>query len=81
MPGLKDGEIEWPDLPDEPEGWRELQKRARNEPDPRKLEAIIAEMNELLSEHEKRAAARSTANEAPQPASQPEKAKPRPNSE
>jgi len=81
MPGSEDGGIEWPDLPDEPEGWRELQKRARNEPDPRKLEAIIAEMNELLSEHEKRAAAGATANEATQPASPPDKAKPRSSSE
>ncbi|MGA2353793.1 MAG: hypothetical protein ABSG02_04805 [Terriglobales bacterium] len=77
MPGSNDGGIEWPNLPDEPEGWRELQKRARNEPDPKKLEAIIAEMNELLSEHEKRAAA----NEAPQPASPPNKAKPPSNPE
>jgi len=57
MPGAKFGESDWPDLFGEPEGWRELQERARNERDPRKLEAIIAEMNRLLSELEKRAAA------------------------
>jgi hypothetical protein len=57
MPGTKFGETSWPDFPGEPEGWRELQERARNERDPRKLEAIIAEMNRLLSECEKRAAA------------------------
>ena len=48
--------VRLPDLFGEPEGWRELQERARNERDPRKLEAIIAEMNRLLSELEKRAA-------------------------
>jgi hypothetical protein len=53
-----------PDLPGEPEGWRELQERAKSEPDPRKLEAIIAEMNRLLTECEKKAAA----GEAPHPA-------------
>lgn len=57
MPGTKFGEFDWPDFPEEPEGWRELQERARSERDPRKLEAIIAEMNRLLSECEKRAAA------------------------
>ncbi len=49
------GTIDWPDLFAEPEGWRELQERARNEPDPKKVEAIIAEMNQLLTECEKRA--------------------------
>lgn len=43
---------EWPDFFEEPEGWRELQERARSEQDPRKLEAIIAEMNQLLTECE-----------------------------
>ena len=54
MPRRKPREIDWPDI--EPEGWRELQERARNERDPRKLEAIIAEMNQLLTECEKKAA-------------------------
>jgi hypothetical protein len=49
------GTIEWPDLFREPEGWRELQERARKERDPRKLEAIIAEMNRLLTEREQKA--------------------------
>jgi hypothetical protein len=40
---------------EEPPGWRELQERAKSERDPRKLEAIIAEMNRLLTECEKRA--------------------------
>jgi hypothetical protein len=57
MQKAKFGESEWPDLQGEPEGWRELQERARSEQDPRKLEAIIAEMNRLLSECEKKAAA------------------------
>ena len=51
--------LDWHDLhgePEEPEGWRELQERARNERDPGKLEALIAEMNRLLSECEKKAA-------------------------
>ncbi|HKM47327.1 MAG TPA: hypothetical protein VJX69_07050 [Terriglobales bacterium] len=65
MPGAKFGESEWPDIPGEPEGWRELQERARSERDPIKLEAIIAEMNRLLSECEKKAAA----GEAPRPTS------------
>ena len=64
MPGAKFGQSDWPDLPGEPEGWRELQERARSEQDPRKVEAIIAEMNRLLSECEKRAAAAEAARPA-----------------
>ncbi len=45
--------VDWPDLFGEPEAWRELQERARNERDPRKLETIIAEMNQLLAVYEK----------------------------
>ncbi|MGO8987218.1 MAG: hypothetical protein ACLPHI_00590 [Terriglobales bacterium] len=56
MPNEKSGDADYPDLPGEPEGWRELQERARKERDPRKLEAIIGEMNRLLSESEKKAA-------------------------
>jgi len=63
MAGKKFGESEWPDLPGEPEGWRKLQERARRARDPKELEAIIAEMNRLLSECEKKA----TADEAPRP--------------
>ena len=70
MPRAKFGESEWP--PGEPEGWRELQERARSERDPRKLEAIIAEMNRLLTECEKKAAA----GEAPRPTSQRGSVKP-----
>jgi hypothetical protein len=65
MPGRKFGESEWPDFPGEPEGWRELQERARRARDPKELEAIIAEMNRLLSECEKKAAA----DEEPRPTS------------
>jgi hypothetical protein len=57
MPGGKFGESEWPNLSGEPEGWRELQERAQSEQDPRKVEVIIAEMNRLLTECEKKAAA------------------------
>jgi hypothetical protein len=60
-----------PDTSGEPEGWSELQEQARNELDPRKLEEIIAEMNRLLSECEKRAAA----GEMPNPASHHSKGK------
>jgi hypothetical protein len=52
----KFSESEPPDFHGEPEGWRELQERARNERDTRKLEAIIEEMNRLLTECEKKAA-------------------------
>jgi hypothetical protein len=55
MPEKKPRDLNWPD--GEPDGWRELQQRAQSERDPRKLEAIIAEMNRLLSECEKKAAA------------------------
>jgi hypothetical protein len=54
MPEERPRDLNWPD--GEPEGWRELQERAQNERDPRKLEAIISEMNRLLSECEKKAA-------------------------
>jgi hypothetical protein len=57
MPRAKFSKSEWPDLPGEPEGWRELQERAQSERDPRKLEAVIEEMNRLLTECEKRAVA------------------------
>jgi len=63
MPEAKFNGPDWPDLFEEPEGWRELQEQARSERNPRKLEAIIAEMNRLLSEREKMAAA----GEAPDP--------------
>jgi len=72
MPGKKFGESEWPDLPGEPEGWRDLQERARRARDAKELEAIIAEMNRLLSDCEKEAAA----DEAPRPTSQRGSAKP-----
>jgi hypothetical protein len=57
MPGPNSDVPDWVGVSGEPEGWRELQERARNELDSRKLEAIIAEMNRLLSEREKQAAA------------------------
>jgi hypothetical protein len=45
---------EWPRIAEEPEGWRALQVRAKSERDPKKLEKIIAEMNQLLTECEQR---------------------------
>jgi hypothetical protein len=41
-------------LPDEPKGWRKLQKMAQQEDDPEKLASIIERMNRLLDEDEKR---------------------------
>lgn len=72
MPRAKFGESEWPHLPGEPEGWRKLQERARRARDPKELEAIIAEMNRLLRECEKKAAA----GEAPRPTSRRGSVKP-----
>jgi hypothetical protein len=42
---------------DEPAGWRELQEKAQNARDTRKLVRIIDQLNALLTEHEKRVAA------------------------
>ena len=42
---------------EEPAGWRELQEKAQNERDTKKLIKIIDQMNALLTEHEKRVAA------------------------
>jgi hypothetical protein len=42
--------------PNEPKGWRTLWERAQREKDPKKLAAIIDQMNQLLTEHEKAAA-------------------------
>jgi hypothetical protein len=43
-------------LPNEPKGWRKLQRMAQRENDPQKLASIIARMNRLLDRHEKKAA-------------------------
>ena len=43
------------ELPDEPKGWRILQTIAQNEKDPKRLEAIINQMNRLLDQHESEA--------------------------
>jgi hypothetical protein len=56
MSDKKTAVVDWCEILSEPEGWDELQERAQSERDPRKLEAIIAEMNALLSECEKSAA-------------------------
>ena len=46
-----------PTMPlDEPQGWRELWGRAQEERDPKRLADLIEQMNQLLTEHEKRAA-------------------------
>jgi hypothetical protein len=41
----------------EPEDWRKLWKKAQRERDPKKLDAIIQQMNQLLTAHEKRCVA------------------------
>lgn len=41
----------------EPEGWRKLWEKAQRERDSKKLDAIIKQMNQLLTVHEKRCAA------------------------
>ncbi len=43
-------------LLEEPEGWSELQQKAQQERDPRRLIKIIDQLNALLTELEKRAA-------------------------
>ena len=57
MPKRKSTDSDLPDISGEPEGWRLLQERARSERDPRKLEVIIAEMNQLLKKCENQALA------------------------
>ena len=57
MPGAEFDESEQPILPGEPEGWRELQNRARSARNARELDSVIAEMNRLLAECEKKSAA------------------------
>jgi hypothetical protein len=42
---------------EEPAGWRELQEKAQNAKDTRKLIRVIDQLNALLTEHEKRVAA------------------------
>ena len=58
---------EIPVLPGEPDGWRELQKKARSAQTLKELDSILAQMNKLLTECEKNA----EAGGAPHPAAQP----------
>jgi hypothetical protein len=60
-------------LLDEPKGWRTLWERAQRERDPKKLAAIIDQMNQLLTEHEKAAA-----DEKREPAPDPTHERPKP---
>jgi hypothetical protein len=71
MPKPNFGETGTPNLPEEPEGWRILQERARNARDPRELEAVIAEINQLLTESERKA----SGGEGPPPGSRRRSAK------
>ena len=41
-------------LDDEPKGWRDLQEKALNEKNPKKLIKIIDRLNALLTRHERR---------------------------
>jgi len=45
-------------MEDESRGWRKLWQQAQREGDPKKLDAIIKQVNRLLTEHENRALAR-----------------------
>ena len=45
-------------LEDEPEGWRKLWQQAQRERNPKKLDAIIKQVNQLLTEHENQALAK-----------------------
>jgi hypothetical protein len=71
MARKKSSVLDWSELHGEPEGWRELQEQARNERDPRKLEQIIAAMNQLLRECEEKAA------ESKRPRRTPRRGKPK----
>jgi len=53
-------------LPNEPKGWRKLQRMAQRENDPQKLACIIDQMNRLLDWHEKTDANRSAIGPAAQ---------------
>jgi hypothetical protein len=44
-------------FPDEPKGWRTLWLRAQRERDPKKLVELIDQLNQLLAQEERRAAA------------------------
>jgi len=57
MPGGEFDESKPPPIPGEPEGWRDLQKKARSAQTLKELDVILAEMNRLLAECEKKAAA------------------------
>jgi hypothetical protein len=50
-------------LPDEPEGRRKLWLKVQRERDPKKLVALIDQLNQLLSEEEKRVAAEEAGQE------------------
>ncbi len=70
MPGPEFNESDEP-LPGEPEGWRELQRRARSARNVQELEAIIAEMNQLLTDVEKKAATGDAPHPAPRGSQKP----------
>lgn len=50
-------------MKDEPQGWRKLWEQAQRERDPKKLDAIIKQVNRLLTEYENRALARARGDE------------------
>ena len=50
-------------MKDEPLGWRKLWEQAQREKDPKKLDAIIKQVNRLLTEHKNRLIARARDDE------------------
>ena len=50
-------------MKDEPQGWRKLWEQAQRERDPKKLDAIIKQVNRLLTKHENQVLARTRGNE------------------
>lgn len=54
-PTIRMMDYDFPSLRDaKPEGWRELRKQALQAKDPAQLNAIIQQLNALLSEHERK---------------------------
>jgi len=50
-------------MEDEPRGWRKLWQQAQREGDPKKLDAIVKQVNRLLTKHENEALARARGDE------------------
>jgi hypothetical protein len=57
---------------DEPEGWRELQEKALDETDPKRLIEIMDQLVSMLAAHEKRVASNSATSDLRQPEGSPD---------